>query len=91
MDDNHLWQLYPHDLSLPKNHVHVWCVHLDSSTSQFETLEHSLSSDEIVRANRFYFQKDRDRFICPWNATLNSKSVFVHRSRLFTLLLREIW
>jgi len=63
MDDNHLWQLYPHDLSLPKNYVHVWRVHLDSSTSQFKTLEHSLSSDEIVRANRFYFQKDRDRFI----------------------------
>ena len=63
MDDNHPWQPYPHDLSLPKNYVHVWRVHLDSSISQFKTLERSLSSDEIVRANRFYFQKDRDRFI----------------------------
>jgi 4'-phosphopantetheinyl transferase len=43
--------------------VHVWCATLDPPRSRVQTLFSLLSPDERQRAARYYFQKDRDRFI----------------------------
>jgi len=49
-------------LKLPPNEIHIWNTWLRASTL-VEPLRSLLSSDENARADRFYFQRDRDRFI----------------------------
>ena len=39
--------------------VHVWRVFLDVTTDEFEKLREYLSVDELARAERFHFEKDR--------------------------------
>ncbi len=43
--------------------VQVWRFFLDASDRDRERLQATLSDDEKQRANRFYFAKDRNRFI----------------------------
>jgi 4'-phosphopantetheinyl transferase len=57
------WLPPPTDLSLPGDEVHVWRSWLDLPTSQLLHLRQTLTADELGRAVRFRFQKDRDRFI----------------------------
>jgi 4'-phosphopantetheinyl transferase len=45
--------------SFPVNRVDVWRVSLDSPSAEASVL----SSDEISRANRFHFEKDRIHFV----------------------------
>jgi len=42
--------------------IHVWRVFLDVTTDEFEKLRESLSVDELARAGRFHFERDRKRF-----------------------------
>jgi 4'-phosphopantetheinyl transferase len=48
---------------LGKNDVYVRIASLDRGPSELRFLESILAEDEINRAKRFYFQKDRERFI----------------------------
>ena len=51
-------------LPLAANDVNVWRVQLDSQTDQtVEWLESLLSPDELDRAERFYFARDRRRYV----------------------------
>ncbi|TMC16156.1 MAG: 4'-phosphopantetheinyl transferase superfamily protein [Chloroflexi bacterium] len=43
--------------------VHVWCASLVAAPATIQTLRPLLSADELTRANRFYFEKDRHHFI----------------------------
>ncbi len=56
------WLPPPADLKLQPNEVHVWQADLQSFSSALPAILYLLSPDEQARANRFYFQKDRDRF-----------------------------
>jgi 4'-phosphopantetheinyl transferase len=47
---------------LPSDLIRVWRVHLDRPPSRSERLEQLLSSDEMDRARRFHFDRDRRRF-----------------------------
>jgi 4'-phosphopantetheinyl transferase len=58
-----LWSPLPKVLSLGNDEVHVWRVTLDLETSQLNSLRQILSVDEQARGERFYFQKDHERFI----------------------------
>jgi 4'-phosphopantetheinyl transferase len=50
-------------LGLSGSEVHVWRAELDVSGLNLCGLEGLLSSDEMSRANRFHFQRDRARFV----------------------------
>jgi 4'-phosphopantetheinyl transferase len=58
-----VWQNPLNQPTLTDNQVHVWRANLDLPTVTIEELAAILSSDEIERANRFHFSKDRKRFI----------------------------
>lgn len=53
----------PLDLKLNDLEVHVWSANLDIPLHQIEELLQILSDDERLRANRFYFEQHRQRFI----------------------------
>lgn len=58
-----LWHPPPTDLTLSSNDVHVWRADLDLPTWQIERLAQTFSADEHLRADKFYFERDRRHFI----------------------------
>lgn len=56
---NHMWKIPPTDLKLAENEIHVWRVVLDVPLSEITSLQNVLVSEEIERARKFYFEKDR--------------------------------
>ncbi len=58
-----LWFPPPADLALSSDDVHVWRASLDLPASCVQSLQRTLAADELNRAERFYFQKDRKHFI----------------------------
>jgi 4'-phosphopantetheinyl transferase len=48
---------------LGRDEVHVRIASLDHRQSEFRFFESILAKDEMDRANRFHFQKDRERFV----------------------------
>jgi len=48
---------------LREGEVHAWRVPLERSEAELLRLRGTLSIEETVRADRFYFQRDRDAFI----------------------------
>lgn len=58
-----VWVQPPADLKLSFHEVHIWLAELDLSAPQIQQLGETLSVDECDRAKRFYFERDRQRFI----------------------------
>jgi 4'-phosphopantetheinyl transferase len=57
------WCAPPLELALPVRTVHVWRIDLDLETLRLGRLEQDLSADERLRAARFRFTLDRERFV----------------------------
>ena len=57
------WSQCSGNLTLPKNEVHIWRAWLDADAQGLSRLREFLSKDEISRANRFIFPRDRNHFI----------------------------
>jgi 4'-phosphopantetheinyl transferase len=57
-----LWRSPPAELTLSSAEVHVWRARLDPAASCVECLRGTLSADELQRAARFHFARDRRRF-----------------------------
>lgn len=57
------WGQPPANHILLQNDVHVWCASLDQSALKVKRLSRTLNAEERVRAERFYFDLDRKRFI----------------------------
>ena len=55
-----MWRTAPANLTLKKNEVHLWRAELDRDFQPFASI---LSADETLRAERFYFEQHRQRFI----------------------------
>jgi 4'-phosphopantetheinyl transferase len=53
------WELANHAPQITAREVHIWRAPLESDAE----LEQTLSAEEQSRANRFYFDRDRERFI----------------------------
>ena len=51
------------NVSLANDEVHVWHVLLDQAKSRLSKLSNIISRDERLRAERFYFERDRTRFV----------------------------
>jgi 4'-phosphopantetheinyl transferase len=58
-----IWLPPPADLLLADDEVHVWRAALDVSDSYLAALQPTLAPDEVQRAERFHFQRDRQHFI----------------------------
>jgi 4'-phosphopantetheinyl transferase len=82
---NHLWSPAPKDLTLADNEVHVWRTQLELPSSHMQRLRGFLTDDEVERANRFFFEIDRQRFIAA-RGTLRSIL-----SRYITIYPGDIW
>jgi 4'-phosphopantetheinyl transferase len=48
---------------LPDNEVHIWRASLEMDSAALRHFEGQLADDERIRAERFIFDRDRDRFI----------------------------
>src|SRR5258708_39001227 len=57
------WSSPPEELVLSEGEVHVWRVCLDLKPAHVQALLKTLSTDEISKAERFYFERDRRYFI----------------------------
>jgi len=57
------WRSPPAELQIASNEVHVWRCWLDLPPDTLQPLAASLSPDEQQRAERFRFDRDRNRFI----------------------------
>jgi 4'-phosphopantetheinyl transferase len=55
-----IWSSPPASPALLEDEVHVWRLELERSPEEFRDL---LEVDELARANRFYFEKDRKHFV----------------------------
>lgn len=58
-----VWQSPPNRIFLGKEVIHIWRANLDLSSAQIARLHSVLSTDEIIRAERFRFQQHKKRFI----------------------------
>jgi 4'-phosphopantetheinyl transferase len=50
-------------MQLNRDQLHVWLASLEVPSQQLGELKYTLSNDEIARADRFYFERDRRSFI----------------------------
>ena len=60
---DHRWGIPPADIVLSSHEVHIWRAPLELPASCVQSLQHTLSSDELSRAASFYAEKDQRRFI----------------------------
>ena len=58
-----LWHTPPKQLLLPMDEAHVWRASLHQPEAVFQLLQKTLSADEVERAARFHFERDRRRYI----------------------------
>jgi len=63
IDRDHWWSPAPTDVTLLHNDVHVWRASLDQQAEQLKWLAQTLAADESLRAEGFYFERDKKRFI----------------------------
>ncbi|RMG97449.1 MAG: 4'-phosphopantetheinyl transferase superfamily protein [Chloroflexi bacterium] len=57
------WQTPPHSLVLPTEDLHLWVAVLDRTEDELEAFWATLSEEEQERASRFYFERDRNRYV----------------------------
>ena len=57
------WAPAPERLNIQPDELHIWRASLDIGQGKVSQLMGTLSADEIERAGRFHFKKDRDHFV----------------------------
>lgn len=63
VQDRTKWSPPPERLGLSVDELHVWRSSLDLPSESLERFQSTLCSDEVSRASRFLFEKDRRRYI----------------------------
>lgn len=58
-----VWVTPPANLTLESNEVHVWLASLSQPAGRMQSLLHTLSPDELEKAERFHFSEDYRRFV----------------------------
>jgi 4'-phosphopantetheinyl transferase len=72
--------LSPKTPTLGNNDVHVWLATLDQPPSEIDNYLKLLSADERARADRFYFEKDREHFIVARGVLRSILGCYLDRS-----------
>ena len=57
------WQTPENSFRIPKNEAHVWRLPLELKTNELDKANSFLFENELVRAQRFYFDKHRNHYI----------------------------
>ncbi len=83
------WGLPPEKIILGSNEVHVWRASLDESPPQIDIFLHTLAADEQTRAERFYFQRDRERFITAHGVLRAILGLYLNMSTEMSILLLQ--
>ncbi len=58
------YNLQIENINLAEDEVHIWNFDLDRINPLKNTIENILSEEELVRAGKFHFEIDKDRYIC---------------------------
>ena len=74
------WPSNSGDLLLFPGEIHVWSARLDSDGQLLERLTATLSADEMARANRFFFARDRRAFIVARGILRQLLANYLHRA-----------
>ncbi len=64
---------------LMTDEVHIWRINLNVSDLWIKKLRMYLSTDELQRANRFYFEKDQNKFIVARGMLRKILSLYINR------------
>jgi len=72
------WSIPKKNIKIENDEVHIWLASLNINRTGVETLKKILSEDEIKRAEKFYFQKDRNHFIACRGTLRNILSFYLH-------------
>lgn len=69
----------PPPAHLPLNdEVHVWRASLDVPPERLQQLRKCLAEDELSRANRFVFEKDRNHYVAARGQLRHILSIYLH-------------
>jgi 4'-phosphopantetheinyl transferase len=74
------WSSPPATMILGINEVHVWRAPLDGPPQQIDSFLHTLAADERTRADRFYFQRDREHFIAAHGVLRAILGLYLNRA-----------
>ena len=77
---DYTWRLASRALVLGREEVHVWRADLDQLSSEADNHRLNLAADEQARADRFYFQKDRDHFIVARGVLRAILGIYLNRT-----------
>ena len=69
----------PHAPILRNDQVHVWQALLDETPSQVDCFLRNLAADERARADRFYFERDRQYYIVARGTLRTILSYYLNR------------
>jgi 4'-phosphopantetheinyl transferase len=73
-----LWPTHSGDLQLARNEIHVWAAPLSVEPDSLEAFARILTPDEKTRAERFKFDKHRNRFIAGRGSLRDVLSRYLH-------------
>jgi 4'-phosphopantetheinyl transferase len=79
-DASRIWAFPPAVLSLESNEVHLWRVFPDLLKDGPESEGDILSPDEMERASRFVFERDRNRFVAVRRALRTVLGQYLHKA-----------
>ncbi len=72
------WHIPPKNLNMKSDEVHIWLASLDIDRTSLKNLKKILSEDEIKRAEKFYFEKDKNHFIACRSILRNILSLYLN-------------
>ena len=59
-----MYNLHKQKINLEENEVHIWNFDLNTVIPMKDQFQKILSDDELIRADKFHFEIDKNRFIC---------------------------